>query len=124
MTNLRPINDVVICTDGDFGEQVLESGIVVQKTIGKTEGITARWFRVHACGPDAKFVEPGDWILVEYGRWTENFLGGYLEDDLPDRTPMWCVEYKSILAKSENKVKPRTANVSGKDIITAARKSR
>ena len=121
---LRPLHDTVLCTDGDFGEQVLDSGIIVQSTIGKTEGITARWFRVYACGPDAEFVEPGDWVLVEYGRWTEHFLGGYLVDDLEDRTKMWKVEYQSILAKSENKVKPRTANVAGDDIIKAARKTR
>lgn len=120
---MRPLHDTVICTDGDFGESVTAGGIIVQKTIGKTEGVTARWFQVYAVGPDVKFVEPGDWVLVEYGRWTEGFRGGYVVDDLEDGTTMWKVEYQSILAKTADKVKPHTANVAGRDIVTAAKKS-
>ncbi len=123
MTKLLPLADTVICTDGDFGESVTESGIIIQKTIGKTEGVTARWFKVYAVGPDVKFVEPEDWVLVEYGRWTEGFAGGRIVGDLDDHERMWKVDYKSILAKTEDKVKPRTANVAGDDIVMAAKKS-
>lgn len=120
---LKPLHDTVICTDGDFGESVTSGGIIIQKTIGKSEGITARWFQVYAVGPEVKFVEPGDWVLVSYGRWTEAFKGGYLVDDLEDGKEMWKVEYESILAKTVDQMKPRTANVAGADVITAAKKS-
>lgn len=123
MSKLRPLGDTVLCVQGDFGESVTAGGIVVQSTIGKTSGVTARWFQVYACGPDAEFVEPGDWVLVSYGRWTEHFLGGYLVDDLPDREKMWKVEYQSILAKTLDKIKPATANVAGDNVAQAARKS-
>ena len=123
MTKLRPLSDTVICTDGDFGESVTEAGVIVQKTIGKTSGATARWFKVYATGPEVRFVEPGDWVLVEYGRWTENFRGGWLVDDLPNGEKMWKVEYQSILAKTADKVKPKVANVAGDNIVQAAQKS-
>ena len=43
---LRAIRDNILCTDGDFSDKVTGAGLIVQSTIGKSEGIVPRWFRV------------------------------------------------------------------------------
>ena len=71
MPTIRAIGDNILCVDANFGEQTTSSGIIVQKTIGKDEGIHPRWFKVHAVGPEINWCQQGDWLYVEYGRWTE-----------------------------------------------------
>jgi hypothetical protein len=71
MPKLRAIGDNILCVDANFGEQQTQSGIIIQKTIGKDEGIHPRWFKVHAVGPEIDWCKQDDWVYVEYGRWTE-----------------------------------------------------
>jgi co-chaperonin GroES (HSP10) len=68
--SLRPLNDHVIVTDMNFGQRTLSSGIILMNDDGKTDGIRPRWAKVYAVGPDQKDVTPGQWILIEHGRWT------------------------------------------------------
>jgi len=49
---VRAIRDNILCVDGDVGDQVTEAGIIVKSTIGKSDGITPRWFKVFEVGPD------------------------------------------------------------------------
>ena len=67
---IRALNSDVIVTDMDFGEQVTSSGIVVQSDDGKSHGVKPRWGNVYKVGPNQTDVAPGQWILVEHGRWT------------------------------------------------------
>jgi hypothetical protein len=114
--------DNILCTDGDFGDQVTQSGIIIQKTIGKSEGIVPRWFRVFEVGPDVDWVEPGQWVLVEYGRWTEAM-------DVHDERfstegnigKLWKVEPKSCMAVSDEK--PETLNLTD-STVTAQKLTR
>ena len=41
-------------------------------------GIRARWAEVYAVGPENDDVKVGDWVLMDHGRWTEEYK---LEDD-------------------------------------------
>lgn len=68
--SLRPLHDHVIVTDMNFGQRTLSSGIILMNDDGKTDGIRPRWAKVYAVGPDQKDVTPGQWILIEHGRWT------------------------------------------------------
>ncbi len=43
------------------------------ETIGKPEGITPRWFKVSHVGDEIDWLTPGEWVLVDYGRWTDSF---------------------------------------------------
>ena len=54
----------------DFGGRKLASGILLLGDDGKTDGIRPRWARVYAVGPEQRDVVPGQWILVEHGRWS------------------------------------------------------
>ena len=67
---LKPLGDNVIVIDMNFGEQKTTSGIILQSDNGKSHGIHPRWAQVYAVGPEQKDVSPGQWVLIEHGRWT------------------------------------------------------
>jgi co-chaperonin GroES (HSP10) len=67
---IKPLGDRVFVSDMEFGEQKTSTGIFIPSANGKSEGISPRWGRVWAIGPDQKDLEIGQWILVEHGRWT------------------------------------------------------
>lgn len=99
MTKIRAYKDNILCINGDFGEQTTESGIIVKSTIGTDEGITPRWFQVFEVGPDIDWLTPGQWVYVEYGRWTEGFK--IKDDRLEEGTKIWKVDPQGCLATSE-----------------------
>lgn len=67
---IRPLYDHVLVRDMNFSGRTLSSGIIMLGDDGKTDGIRPRWCKVYAVGPDQKEVTPGQWVLVEHGRWT------------------------------------------------------
>jgi co-chaperonin GroES (HSP10) len=68
---VRPLpSDILVC-DMDMGEQVTASGIVIQSDDGKAHGVKPRWAKVYKVGGRCDVdVNPGQWILIEHGRWT------------------------------------------------------
>ena len=78
-SELQPVQDVIVCSDPDFGDQQTQAGIIIKSNIKESQGITSRWMRVHKIGPKVDFVKPGQWLLVEYGRWTAEFTADGIE---------------------------------------------
>ena len=70
---LFPTHDNIVCTDADLGDQTTSAGIIIKSNVKESQGITSRWMRVHKVGPEQELVSPDQWVLVEYGRWTEGF---------------------------------------------------
>ena len=70
---IKPRTDNIFCINADFGDTVTKQGIIIKKTLGKESGITPRWMEVFDVGPDIDWLQPGQWVYVEYGRWTEGF---------------------------------------------------
>lgn len=70
---IQALHDHVIVRDMAFGERRTQAGIVLLDDNGRTQGIRPRWACVHAVGPEQTDVKPGDWVLVEHGRWTRGF---------------------------------------------------
>jgi len=68
--NILPLKDKVFISDMAFGEQKTSSGLYIPSANGKASGISPRWGKVWAIGPEQKDVQLGEWILVEHGRWT------------------------------------------------------
>jgi hypothetical protein len=118
---LRAIRDNILCTDGDFGDKVTASGLIVQSTIGKSEGIVPRWFRVFEVGEDIDWLQPGQWVYVEYARWTEAIE---LEDerfDTPNnKKKVWKVDSKACLLVSDEP--PSDTIVFNTNAVSAAKK--
>jgi hypothetical protein len=52
------------------GERVTKGGIFLRDDNGKDHGIRPRWGKVWKVADDITDVVPGQWILVEHGRWT------------------------------------------------------
>lgn len=96
---IRALHDDVIVTDMDFGEMTTASGIVIQSDNGKSHGVKPRWGRVYIVGPEQQDVRPGQWILVEHGRWTRKIK----IDDGAGVKEIQKVEVKSILAVSDER---------------------
>jgi co-chaperonin GroES (HSP10) len=66
---LKPLTDHVIVMDMSFKERIVGS-IILPNDDGKSSGIRPRWAEVYAVGPTQKDIKPGDFVLVEHGRWT------------------------------------------------------
>jgi len=96
---VRAIRDHVIVIDMDFGEMVLDSGIVVQSDNAKSHGIKPRWGKVYKVGPEQKTVKVGQWVLVEHGRWTRKFT----IDDGAGKKDIQRVDISAMLAIADEK---------------------
>jgi co-chaperonin GroES (HSP10) len=61
--------------DGQAGGRFVnttKSGIITSTTV-KDQANVDRWAQVLAVGPDVTLAQPGEWVLVESGYWTEGF---------------------------------------------------
>lgn len=67
---IKPLHDYVMVSDMNFDEVRLQSGLIIRKDDGKSHGIRPRWACVYAVGAEQQDVTPGQWVLIEHGRWT------------------------------------------------------
>lgn len=98
MKQLRPIKDYVLVTEMNFGNRQLSSGLYLLSDDKKSSGIRPRWAKVYAIGPEQKDVTPGQWILVEHGRWTR---GVKFEYDNDQYLTVRRIDSKAILLVSD-----------------------
>ncbi len=98
--NIKPLHDKVFVTDMNFGESVTKSGIVLTSDDGKSSGLHPRWGRVLFVGDEQKDVSPGQWILIQHGRWTR-----YIdyETESGDQIKIHMVDNEGILLVSDEK---------------------
>jgi co-chaperonin GroES (HSP10) len=68
--SIKPLHDTVLVRDMEFQERTLSSGIILPNDDGKANGIRPRWAQVYAVGPEQTDIAPGQWIMVEHGRWS------------------------------------------------------
>jgi hypothetical protein len=106
MMKLKAFNDRIICYKGDFDAHVTEAGIFIASNATKSQGISARWFLVWEVGPEIKGIVPGDWVLVQNGRWTEKFR--FTDERIGEEEDFWRIDPEGCLAIS--KEKPRTVS--------------
>ena len=103
---LRPLSRDILVHGMDMGEQVTASGIVITSDDGKAHGVKPRWAQVYKKGTDCDLdVEPGQWILIEHGRWTRKIK----IDDGDSVTEVQKVELSAVLAVSDEK--PNDLNI-------------
>jgi hypothetical protein len=109
MTRLRAYKDNILCIEGDFGDKTTEAGIIIKSTIGSDEGIAPRWFKAFEVGPDIDWVEPGQWLYVEYGRWTEGFA--VRDDRLEEGQKLWKVDPDACMMISDEDPTANNTNI-------------
>lgn len=86
---VKALKGKVLVTDLERGSRVV-GGIIIPDDNGKSEGIRSRWAKVYSVGEDVTEVVPGQWILVDSGRWTR-MLKVKGEDGAD--IPLWGVEW-------------------------------
>lgn len=122
MARIRAIRDNILCINADFGDYVSESGLIIKSNIKDSQGITPRWMQVFEIGSEINWLQTGQWVLVEYGRWTESIE---MKDDRFDtddnKMDVWKVDPKGCLAVADEK--PNTFNYNS-DVIASEKKSR
>jgi co-chaperonin GroES (HSP10) len=98
--NIKPLKDKVFVSDMEFGSQQTKSGLYIPSANGKSEGISPRWGRVWAIGPQQEDVQIGEWILVEHGRWTRTVE---VEQEDGDVLEVRMIDGDAILMVSDEK---------------------
>jgi len=96
--NLRAIRDRVIVEDMSVGETVTKAGIIIPDDDGKERGIRPRWGLVYRTGPEQYDIEPGQWVLVNHGRWTRGIKIKTIDGE---NKTIRMVDPDSILATSD-----------------------
>ena len=74
--SIRPLGDKILLTKIEKGERKTSAGLIIpdDSVVSAGErGIRPRWAEVYAVGPEQKDVAVGDWVLMEHGRWTEEY---------------------------------------------------
>ena len=97
MSKIKPIKDRVILTNMEVGMRKI-GNVILHDDDGKDEGVRPRWAQVHAIGPDQNDVEPGDWVLMDHGRWTHG--QDYMCEGVVTR--VWMADPTGILGISDN----------------------
>jgi co-chaperonin GroES (HSP10) len=97
ISSIKAIRSDVIVYDMDTGERKTKGGILLRNDDGQTHGIRARWAKVYCVGPEQKDVKPGQWILIEHGRWTRQMA----IEDQDGVKKIQKVDIKGMLAVSD-----------------------
>lgn len=100
ISGLTAIGKTVLVTEMNFDFRTTSTGIILPGDDAKDSGIRPRWGKVYAVGPEQEDVSPGQWILVDHGRWTRGVditVGGV-------RQTIRKVDNKDILLVSDEPV--------------------
>jgi co-chaperonin GroES (HSP10) len=96
----KPHRDKVFVTELERGSRKTAGGIILGDDDMKLHGIRERWGRVYSVGENVTEVKPGDWILIEHGRWS---FGFNVEID-GEEVRLWHVDWPeaAILASDDD----------------------
>jgi len=105
---VTPIHDRVLVKNMNFEMRTTKNGIILRSDDGVSTGVRPRWGQVYAKGPEnVEAYSPGDWILVEHGRWTR---GINFEHDEEGEYTLRMVEAESVMLWSEEEPNDMTIN--------------
>jgi co-chaperonin GroES (HSP10) len=97
---VRPLSKDLLVINMDMGEMKTASGIVIQSDDGKAHGVKPRWAQVYKVGEQCEIdVEPGQWVLIEHGRWTRKIK----IDDGEGEKEFQKVEVASVIAMADER---------------------
>jgi len=90
---IKALRGKVLVSDLERGSTIV-NGIIIPDDNGKSEGIRPRWGKVYSVGDDVVDVKPGQWVLVENGRWTRMIK---FKDDEGKEVGVWGVEWPNAV---------------------------
>jgi len=68
--DISPLADHILVHNMEKGDKLTKGGLLIPDDNGKDRGIRPRWAQVYKVGSKIDYVEPGQWVLIEHGRWT------------------------------------------------------
>ena len=111
---IQPLHKDVLVHDMYFGEQTTVSGIILMDDDKTDRGIHPRWAKVYAVGPDNKDLKPGQWVLIEHGRWTRGIDLSEIDPNLePHKTVIRRVDPSAILLFTDSNPEPERGSYIG-----------
>jgi len=97
---VRPLSKDILVINMDMGEMRTAGGLIIQSDDGKAHGVKPRWAEVYKVGEQCDIdVKPGQWVLIEHGRWTRKVK----IDDGEGEKEFQKVEIKSIIAVADQR---------------------
>jgi hypothetical protein len=97
-----PLTGKIFVTNMEKGMQLSRGGIIRIDDNFKDHGIRPRWSRVWKIGSDIDYLNVGEWVLVEHGRWT-------LQIDMTvdgEEISTWSIDPSAILLVSSSEECP------------------
>lgn len=85
---IKALKGKVLVSNLERGDRII-NGLIIPDDNGKSSGIRPRWGKVYAVGPDVTEIVPGQWILIEHGRWTRMLEVA----DNGSKIQLWGVEW-------------------------------
>lgn len=70
------------------------SGLFIPDKDIDASGIRHRWFLIHSVGPDVDWCAPGQYVMVEHGRWSN---GVKVDNELT----LWLIDNNGCLMISD-----------------------
>ena len=98
--DIVPIRDHVLVCDMNFQAETTKGGIILTNDDVRGAGIRPRWGKVYSVGRKQKEIKPGEWVLVEHGRWTR---GVKLDEPDLGQIEVRRVEPDAVLLMSKEK---------------------
>ena len=99
--DFHPIKDHVLVINMEQGDKITKGGLIVLDDNGKDRGIRPRWCQVWKVGPKQTEIKPGEWLLVEHGRWTYGFETSTTDDSTDAPLFIQRVDLKGIMLVSD-----------------------
>jgi hypothetical protein len=97
INDLKLMGDKILVKKMEFGLGKSSGGIIRPDDEMTVQGARPRWCQVLAVGPEVNDVRPGQYVLMEHGRWTRGF--DMLEDN--QKITVRMVDNKDMLLVSD-----------------------
>lgn len=102
ITVFEPMPGKIFVTELEEGMRLTRGGIIMVDDNMKEHGIKPRWAKVWKVGADVDEVSPGEWVLVEHGRWTLR-IPLEVNDEPID---VWMIEPSAMIIVSDSEEAP------------------
>lgn len=96
-SEFKPLHDKIFVSDLEAGVRLTRGGLIIPDDNMSERGVHSRWGKVYSVGDEVDYVKPGEWVLIEHGRWTTGIdllING-------EMIKVWHIENKSILLVSD-----------------------
>lgn len=101
---LRLLHNKVLVSDLEHGVALSQGGVILPDDDMTERGIRERWAKVWAVGPEVSDLRPGQWVLLQHGRWSPRMTFSLPEGDVD----LWRIDYpEAVLLVGDERPRDR-----------------